>query len=131
METKRDLEKSLAQRDFQLEVREVEKEDRTLEFPFSSEQGVARYFGNEVLEHTEQSVDLNRLNDGAPVLWNHDPDKILGVVQRAWIDEKRKRGYASVRFSKEDFASSVLRDIQDGIIRNICWLSNKGIRTAW
>ncbi len=119
MEIKRDLEKSLAQRDFQLEVREVEKKDRTLEFPFSSEQGVARYFGNEVLEHTERSVDLNRLNDGAPVLWNHDPDKVLGVVERAWIDEKKKRGYASVRFSKEDFASSVLRDIRDGIIRNI------------
>ena len=119
MESKRDLEKNLAQRDFQLEVREVEKKDRTLEFPFSSEQGVARYFGNEVLEHTERSVDLNRLNDGAPVLWNHDPDKVLGVVERAWIDEKKKRGYASVRFSKEEFASSVLRDIRDGIIRNI------------
>ena len=57
MELKRDLAKRLAQRDFQLEVREVDKKDRTLEYPYSSEQGVARYIGNEVLEHTELSVD--------------------------------------------------------------------------
>ena len=119
MESKRDLEKNLAQRDFALEVREVEKEDRTLEFPFSSENGVARYFGNEVLEHKERSADLTRLNDGAPVLWNHNPDQVIGVVERAWIDEKKKRGYASVRFSEEEFAASKFRDIKNGIIRNI------------
>jgi HK97 family phage major capsid protein/HK97 family phage prohead protease len=115
----RDLEKKLVQRDFNLEIREVEKEDRTLEFPFSSEQGVARYFGNEVLEHTEKGADLTRLNDGAPVLWNHNPDQVIGVVERAWIDEKKKRGYAQVRFSDEDFAASKFRDIKNGIIRNI------------
>ena len=75
MENKRDLEKTLVQRDFKLEVREVEKEDRTLEFPFSSETPVARYFGNEILEHREKSANLDRLNDGAPLLWNHDPTK--------------------------------------------------------
>ena len=115
----RDLEQNLVQRDFKLEVREVEKEDRTLEFPFSSEQPVARYFGNEVLEHTERSADLSRLNDGAPLLWNHDPSRVIGVVERAWIDEKKKRGYARVRFSEEDFASSIYRDIKNAIIRNI------------
>ena len=116
----RDLEQNLVQRDFKLEVREVEKEDRTLEFPFSSEQSVARYFGNEVLEHREKSADLTRLNDGAPVLWNHDPSAgVIGVVERAWIDEKKKRGYAQVRFSEEEFASSIYRDIKNGIIRNI------------
>jgi HK97 family phage prohead protease len=116
----RDLEQTLVQRDFKLEVREVEKEDRTLEFPFSSEQAVARYFGNEVLEHREKSADLTRLNDGAPVLWNHDPSAgVIGVVERAWIDEKKKRGYAQVRFSEEEFASSIYRDIKNGIIRNI------------
>jgi len=116
---KRDFENQLVQRGFALDVREVEKEDRTLEFPFSSEEPVTRYFGNEVLEHREQSADLNRLNDGAPLLWNHDPDKVIGVVERAWIDEKKKRGYAKVRFSEEEFASSKFRDIKNGIIRNI------------
>jgi len=119
MENKRDLEKTLVQRDFKLEVREVEKEDRTLEFPFSSSTPVARYFGNEILEHREKSANLDRLNDGAPLLWNHDPDKVIGVVERAWIDEKKERGYAKVRFSEEEFAASKYRDIKNGIIRNV------------
>ena len=119
METKRDLENTLIQRDFKLEVREVEKEDRTLEFPFSSSTPVARYFGNEILEHREKSANLDRLNDGAPLLWNHDPDKVIGVVERAWIDEKKERGYAKVRFSEEEFGASKYRDIKNGIIRNI------------
>ena len=120
MENQRDLEKSLKQRDFKLEVREVEKEDRTLEFPFSSEQPVARYFGNEILDHSsERSANLERLNDGAPLLWNHNPDQVLGVVERSWIDVEKRRGYAKVRFSKEEFADSKFRDIKDGIIRNI------------
>ena len=119
METKRDLENTLIQRDFKLEAREVEKEDRTLEFPFSSETPVARYFGNEILEHRAENWDLKRLNDGAPLLFNHDFERVIGVVEKAWIDEKKKRGYAKVRFSKEDFASSVFRDIKDGIIRGI------------
>ena len=115
----RDFEKKLVQRDFSLEVREVEKEERTITFPFSSEQPVARYFGDEVLEHKADNWDLSRLNDGGPLLFNHSFDRPIGVVNKAWIDESDKRGYAEVRFSKEEFASSIYRDIQDGIIRGI------------
>ena len=51
-----------------------EVEDRTYEFPFSSEYPVARYFGNEILSHEMDAADLSRLNDGAPLLFNHNPD---------------------------------------------------------
>ena len=115
----RDLEPKLVQRDFALEVKQVEKQERTLTFPFSSEQPVARYFGDEVLEHKSDNWDLSRLNDGGPLLFNHSFDRPIGVVNKAWIDESDKRGYAEVRFSKEEFASSIYRDIQDGIIRGI------------
>jgi HK97 family phage major capsid protein/HK97 family phage prohead protease len=94
-------------------------EDRTFEFPFSSEYPVARYFGNEVLSHDGAAADLSRLNDGAPLLFNHNPDKVVGVVERAWIDGKDKRGYAKVRFSRNPFAKEVLADVQDGILRGI------------
>ena len=116
---KRDFENQLVQRGFALDVREVEKEDRTLEFPFSSEEPVTRYFGPEILEHKSANWDLKRLNDSAPLLYNHNFDRPIGVVQKAWIDETAKRGYAKVRFSKEEFASSIYRDIKDGIIRGI------------
>ncbi len=92
---------------------------KTFQFPFSSEQPVKRYFGNEVLSHRSEDVDLSRLNDGAPLLFNHDPDKPIGVVERAWVDEKKKRGYAQVRFSSNPFAQEVMRDVEDGILRGI------------
>jgi len=93
--------------------------ERTFEFPFSSEYPVARYFGNEVLSHDEQAADLSRLNDGAPLLFNHNPDKVVGVVERAWVDGEKKRGYAKVRFSRNKFAQEVLDDVKDGILRGI------------
>jgi HK97 family phage major capsid protein/HK97 family phage prohead protease len=96
-----------------------ELEDRSFEFPFSSEYPVARYFGNEVLSHEGQSADLARLNDGAPLLFNHNPDKVVGVVERAWIDGKKKRGYVKVRFSRNSFAKEVMADVKDGVLRGV------------
>lgn len=96
-----------------------EEMPRSLEFSFSSEAPVERWFGSEVLSHAPESVDLSRLNDGAPLLWNHDPDRVLGVVERGWIDGEKKRGMVSVRFSRSAFAEEKLADIRDGILRNV------------
>ena len=96
-----------------------EVEARTYEFPFSSEHPVARYFGNEILSHDDGAADLSRLNDSAPLLFNHDVDRVIGVVERAYIDDKRRRGYARVRFSRNEFAQQVLNDVKDGILRNV------------
>jgi HK97 family phage major capsid protein/HK97 family phage prohead protease len=90
-----------------------------MEFPFSSEYPVARYFGNEILSHGMESANLSRLNDGAPLLYNHDPDRMIGVVERAWVDGDKKRGYAKVRFSRNKFAQEVLQDVRDGILRGV------------
>jgi HK97 family phage major capsid protein len=94
------------------------EDDRALEFSFSSEVPVARFFGDEVLSHAESAVDLGRMNDGAPLLWNHDPDRQIGVVERAWVDGK-KRGMVRVRFSRSAFAEEKLQDVRDGILRNV------------
>ena len=42
------------------------EDDRTLEFPFASEEPVERYFGSEVLMMSDEAMDVSRLNDGAP-----------------------------------------------------------------
>ncbi len=118
MDLSRDLEGQLLKRaevaDFQ-----VSDDERVMEFPFSSEFPVARYFGNEVLSHDREAADLARLNDSAPLLFNHDPNKVVGVVERAWIDGKKKRGYVSVRFSRNSFAQEVMADVKDGVLRNV------------
>jgi HK97 family phage major capsid protein len=94
------------------------QDTRTMEFSFSSEAPVDRWFGREILSHSPESADYSRLNDGAPLLFNHDVDKQIGVVERAWIGND-KRGYAQVRFSKNQLASEKFQDVQDNILRNV------------
>jgi len=93
------------------------EDDRTLEFPFASEEPVERYFGNEVLMMSEEAMDLSRLNDGAPLLYQHDADRIVGVVERAYI--KDKRGYAKVKLANNELGREMQDLIKDGIIRNV------------
>ena len=118
-----------------------EVEERTYEFPFSSEYPVARYFGNEILSHEGKAADLSRLNDGAPLLFNHNPDRVIGVVERAYIDGNKRRGYARVRFSRNPFAQEILSDVKDGVLRNVSFgysidkMEERGsgdfVATAW
>ena len=97
---------------------QVDLDTRTATLSFSSEYPVERYFGNEILDHsTGANVDLSRLNDGAPLLWNHDPGQVIGVVERAWIENNR--GMAQVRFSQNPQAQQVMQDVNDRILRNV------------
>ena len=119
MDLMRDLEGQTHRRAASLDGAAISSEDRTMEFSFSSEYPVQRYYGNEVLSHERDSVDLGRLSDGAPVLFNHDPSRVIGVVQRAWIDDEKKRGMVSVKFSRNAFAQEVMTDVADGVLRNV------------
>ena len=101
---------------FQRESVDVEK--RTVEVAFSSEEPVERWFGDEVLSHAAGAVDLSRLNDGGAVLFNHDWDDQIGVIERAWVDADR-RGRALVRFGNSAKAAEKFQDVQDGILRHI------------
>ena len=105
------------QRSMGIDAPTLDAENRTITFPFSSETPVDRWFGAEVLSHRSDAVDLSRLNDGAPLLYNHDPGQLIGVIERAWIQDGR--GYATARFSQNDLGQQVMRDVQDGIMRNV------------
>jgi len=101
----------------------TEQTDETLTFSFSSEAPVERFFGREILVHEEGAMDISRLNDGAPWLWGHDPNKVLGVVEKAWLGDDR-RLYSTVRWSPnttergtEEHRRRV--DIEAGITKNV------------
>ncbi|MBO2834604.1 phage major capsid protein [Pseudomonas aeruginosa] len=96
----------------------VDKEARTVEVAVSSEYPVRRWFGSEVLDHSEGSVDLLRLLSGAPLLLEHRGSEQIGVVERAWLDSDRKIR-ALVRFSRSVKAEEIWQDVVDGIRRNI------------
>lgn len=72
----------------------------------------------EILIINDESVNLDRLNLKAPLLFNHDTDKLIGVVQKAWVQDQRV--FVRVRFSQNDqFSKRVFADIIDGIIAGI------------
>lgn len=96
----------------------VDAENRTLEFSFSSELPVERWFGKEILSHKSGAADLSRLNNAAPLLYNHDMDELIGVVEKSWMGSDN-RGYARIRFSKNARAQEIMKDVEDGILRNV------------
>jgi HK97 family phage major capsid protein len=89
----------------------------TISFSFSSETPVARSWGEEVLSHAHGAVDLTRLQDGAPLLWNHDPGALLGVIERAQI--VGGKGRAVARWGSSPEAQQRRADVEAGILRNI------------
>ena len=113
----RDLEATIEHRSSTVDFK-IDKEKRTLTFPYGSEEPVNRgYLGYEILDFTEESVDQSRLMASAPLLYNHNPDDVLGVVEKSWID--KKRGYVTVRLGKHERGEEILGLINDGILRNV------------
>ena len=100
-----------------LEIREANKEKRTVELSFSSEEPYERFWGVEVLDHSLTSVKMERLNNSAPLLYNHDRDVVIGVIEKASISNNR--GIATVRFGNSEKAKEVFRDVEDGILKNV------------
>jgi len=68
--------------------------------------------------HDKNSANLNRLNSHGPLLFNHNIDDVVGVVEKASIGTDR-RGYATVRFAKSARGEEVFGLVQDGILANV------------
>ena len=111
VEEERDLTTEVHKRAHLTEFVRTKDEDRVIEFPFASEEPVERMYGNEVLEISERAMDM------APLLFQHDADKIVGVVERAYI--KGKRGFARVRLANNELGREMQELISDKIIRNV------------
>lgn len=100
------------------EVAAINESKRTVELAFSSEAEVRRWYGIEILSHDPAAVVLARLNDGAPLLLQHDCDDQIGVVESVSIDADR-RGRAVVRFGKSALAEEIFQDVKDGIRKHV------------
>ena len=73
----------------------VSEEERTAELTFSSENPYKRWFGLEILDHSENSVDLTRLQEIGVLLFNHEPDHPIGKVEKVWIGDDSRGIYGS------------------------------------
>lgn len=98
-------------------------EGRIVEVAFSSETPVERRGEWEILAHDPGAARLERLNNGAMLLFNHDRDRYLGAVVpgTARIDADRV-GRAQVRIREGEEGDAVLRDIRAGILTKVSFL---------
>jgi len=105
----------------------AEDDPEVVEFSFSSEEPVERYFGIEVLSHDPGAMNMARLNSGAaPWLWNHNPDVVLGGVEKAWQGGDG-RGMVRTRWSPNTKSEGsdewkVRQNWEAGIIRNVSFM---------
>ena len=103
----------------------LNRDARTIELTWStgSKGRRASWFDGDWFEELDMSpsaVRLDRLNSGAALLNNHqssDLSNILGVVERAWIENGE--GRARVRFSERADVDPIWNDVASGIIRNV------------
>lgn len=79
----------------------------------------------ETLGMRETECDMSRLNDGAPVLANHDrytasgktPLAGIGTVEKAWLEDGKLM--ADIVLSRRESLSDLRQDIADGLVRNV------------
>lgn len=79
-------------------------EDLTLSMSFASETPYERWWGIEILDCSAKSVRLDRINDGGPLLYNHDWDDLRGhhVPGSVRADGKTVRGDVRVSWDADN-----------------------------
>lgn len=101
----------------ELDGSRAQEAERTVEATLSTEQPVFRGDYNEILRHTEEAVDLIRAKDGLPLLWSHNAEQQIGVVENIRVYDNKLRG--RLRFSEGKLGQEKFRDVQQGILRGI------------
>lgn len=98
-------------------IRAVEGEERTVELSFSSEEPYSRWWGVEILDHTEGCVDLSRLKSIGCVLFNHKRDSVIGKVLEVW--QEQGRCLAKVQFDDDVDSDVVYKKVQSGTLKGV------------
>mgnify|MGYP005969059179 FL=1 len=105
------------ERSLPMEFRAVEGEDRGVELSFSSEIIVERWWGAEILDHSDGCVDLSRLSEMGCVLFNHKRDIVIAKVEKAWIENNR--GKAKIRFDEDEESDKIYQKVKSGTLRGV------------
>ena len=96
---------------------EGEGNERKFILSFSSEEPYERYWGKEILDHNPAAVDLSRLNSKGVLLFNHNRDKVIGKIGRAWIESQR--GMAEVEFDSDEESEVIFQKVKSGTLKGV------------
>ncbi len=80
----------------------------------SSDEPYEQWYGDEILLHGPNNVDLSRIQqNAAPLLRNHDPNQFLGKVANPRLKDGKL--YVDLKFSQSEDAMRTLADLRDGL----------------
>ena len=91
--------------------------ERKFVLSFSSEEPYDRWWGTEILDHSDGAVDLTRLNEIGCLLFNHNRDKVLGKINRAWIQDMR--GMAEIEFDTDEGSELIYQKVRSGTLKGV------------
>lgn len=86
-------------------------------YPYAREDHETKRYFVERLICNDEAVDLTRLNGGASVLKNHDTDKVLGKIVRAWIEGEVL--CVRIRFRTDNMSRDLFADLANGTVPNV------------
>ena len=100
-------------------IRAIEGEgnERKFRLSFASEEPYERWFGKEILSHAEGAVDLSRLNSIGCVLFNHNKDRVIAKVLRAWIENGRSE--AEIEFDTDADSEVIYQKVKSGTLKGV------------
>ena len=100
-----------------------EKEDggdvRQAELSLSSEEPCRRWFGDEILSHDAEAIDLSRLQEIGVVLFNHDRDRVIGRVLDVRLDEVTRKLRATIQFDEDEESERIYQKVRSGTLRGV------------
>lgn len=94
-----------------------EGNERKFKLSFSSEEPYERWFGMEILDHSEDCVDLSRLNEIGCVLFNHKRDVVIGKIMNASIADSR--GEAEIEFDTDEESEKIYQKVLSGTLKGV------------
>lgn len=104
-------------RELSFRAMEGEGNERRFEISFSSEEPYERWFGIEILDHSEGAVDLTRLQEMGVVLYNHNRDVAIGKVVSVSIEDGR--GKAVIEIDTDEESEKIYQKMVSGTLKGV------------
>jgi hypothetical protein len=101
----------------------IDESSRSVELSFSSANGIKQHdfwhdeWYNEVLDHSERAVILDRLREIGVGLFNHDADKVVGRLEDVILDENAGKCRCRLVFDTDNFAETIYQKVRSGTLK--------------
>ncbi len=96
--------------------RSDDQDSSVIRFPVASDTPIQRWYGKEILSHKKGAMVMGERQKTLPLLFNHDRNKLIGIVEK--LDQDEHRTYATVRFSSSEDGQKAKAMVDERVLVN-------------